>query len=510
MHALKRELPLEPAFEVRDVSRNYLGVEALKNVSLSGFPGEVLAICGANGAGKSTLARLLAGQERSNSGSIRVRDFEGEIVTPADAEDAGILLMHQDPLVIDTFTVAENVRLKELSQAHHVKPWQLVSRKNGGSTRRALDAVGLSNVSLDQAAGTLSLGLRQILALSRTQMNPHKILLMDETTASTTEEYFKDVLALVNKEKSEGVCVVFVSHRMQEVFSMSDRIAVLRNGELVGIRRTSETDHDEIMAMMIGEMVERLEAKHETRVFDAKPAMRVRNLSSGSARDITFDVRVGEILGIYGLVGSGRSSIARSIAGHQHRISGEVIINDRVVNPKTPRQALRSGIAYVSEDRRREGFIPDFTNQHNITLSTPGKFSLFGIIRIAKERDHVRKLINRYTIKGSSNTFTRNLSGGNQQKVCLAKWLEAKPAVIILDEPTKGVDVGARMNIYGIIRQLAQEERAVVVVSSEAEEILSLCNRILIIRDGQLVREMSPERNSVDDVIRAALGGKAK
>lgn len=498
----------EIAFSVEDVSMIFPGVRALSGVSLVGYPGEVLAICGANGAGKSTLAGVLAGQTKPSEGRVRIAGYDGEIDSPSDAEDAGILLMHQEPLVIDTFTVQENVWLKQLSGSGSAKGWKRAKNDPAGA-RKALDAVGLSEVSLKQPASSLPPGLRQMLALSRTQVVPHRILLLDETTASTTEEHFQDVLQLVAAERAAGTSIIFVSHRMQEVFSMSDRIAVLRNGQLVGIKETAKTDHDEILTMMVGERVAAIEPPENAPGPEVEPIVVVEGLSAGSARDISFSIRPGEILGMYGLVGSGRSSIARSISGQQERYSGTVTINGRETTAKTPYQALDDGVVYVSEDRRKEGFLPDFDNRQNMTISTLGRYSKGGVLRLRYEREETDRLIAEYQVKGTGSTLTRTLSGGNQQKVCLAKWLEAEPDFVILDEPTKGIDIAARMNIYQIVRRLAEAGKAVLVVSSEAEEVTSLCHRILIARDGEIVAEMEPHTDTADDVIRASLGGKA-
>lgn len=496
------------AFSVEDVSMIFPGVRALSDVSLSGYPGEVLAICGANGAGKSTLAGLLAGQTRPSSGRVRIDGYTGEVGSPSDAEDAGILLMHQEPLVIDTFTVEENVWLKQLSGSGGARGWKRAKNDPAGA-RRALDAVGLADVPLKATANSLPPGLRQMLALARTQVVPHRILLLDETTASTTEEHFNDVLELVAKERSAGTSIVFVSHRMQEVFSMSDRIAVLRNGRLVGIRETAKTDHDEILTMMVGERVAAIEPPEDAPGSETKPTVVVEGLSAGSAKDIAFEVRPGEILGVYGLVGSGRSSIARAISGQQERYAGSVTINGEATTAKTPFHALADGIVYVSEDRRKEGFLPDFNNRQNMTISTLGRYSSGGVLRLKEEKTETDRLISEYQVKGTGETLTRTLSGGNQQKVCLAKWLEAEPEFVILDEPTKGIDIAARMNIYQIIRKLANKGKAVLVVSSEAEELASLCHRILVAKDGRFVAEMFPHTDTADEMIRASLGGKA-
>ncbi|WP_123519991.1 sugar ABC transporter ATP-binding protein [Frigoribacterium sp. PhB24] len=496
-----------PAFALRGISKTYPGVTALSGVDLEAFPGEVLAICGANGAGKSTMARMIAGQELPSSGTVEIAGHEGDITGPADAEAAGVLMMHQEPLVIDDFTVEENVWLRRISSAGGVRPWDVVRKDRTGRTRSALDAVGLNELAPETPARELGPGPRQMLALSRTQVNEHSVLLLDETTASTTEEHFRDVLDLVDRERASGVCVVFVSHRMDEVFAMADRIAVMRNGVLVDVLRTVETTPGAVIDLMIGEAVAALEPLTVQVDETAVPVLDVVDLAAGSAEGVSFRVAPGEVVGIYGLVGSGRSSVVRSISGHQPRHSGTVRLHGRDVRPTSPRAALRLGVAYLTEDRRREGFVPHFTNGENMTLSTLGRVSYRGVLRRRAERTRVAELIREFQVKGGGDTLTRTLSGGNQQKVIIAKWLEASPEVMILDEPTKGIDVGARSNIYEIVRRLASQGTGVVVVTSEAEEALMLCNRVLIMRDGRLVDEFHPATSTTDDLIRASLGG---
>jgi len=496
------------AFHVDAVSKTYPGVRALHDVTLEGYAGEVLAICGANGAGKSTLSKILAGQEPPTEGEVRITGFDRPLRTPADAENAGVLLMHQEPMIVDDFTVGENVWLRDLSAAGGTRAWGLVPRSRREDTERALHTVGLRGVRVDRPASDLGPGLRQMLALSRTQVTDHKVLLLDETTASTTEDHFHDVLQLVERERAAGVAVIFVSHRMDEVFAMSDRIAVLRNGTLIDVVKTSETTPDQVMTLMIGTAVRGLEPPAPL-ATEAEPLLEVRGLASGSASNIDIDVRRGEIVGLYGLVGSGRSSIARSVSGNQSRDAGTVTLDGKVIEPTSPRDGIRAGIAYLTEDRRREGFVGDFTNGENMTLAAQGKYARGGVVRRDMERRRVVEMIRRFQVKGSQDTLTRTLSGGNQQKVIIAKWLETAPELVILDEPTKGIDVGARLNIYEIVRELAAQGKGVLVVTSEAEEALTLCNRVLALKEGRIVGEFTSADASTDDLIRASLGGAA-
>lgn len=497
-----------PAFEVRNLSKSYPGVQALENVSLTAYPGEVLAICGANGAGKSTLSKLLAGQEAPTSGTVRISGSDARITNPSQAADAGVLFMHQEPLVIDEFDIAENVWLSGLSGQkgnHMFKPSR---RQRSARTYEALRAVGLDGVSIDRRAGDLAPGTKQMLALSRTQVQEHRILILDETTASTTEEHFRVVQDLVQRERAAGVCVIFVSHRMDEVFAMSDRIAVLRGGCLVDVVETAATDRDEVVTLMIGEAIEALEPPERPAEAD-RAVITATDLVAGGARGVSLSAGHGEILGIYGLVGSGRSSFARALTGQTTLDSGTIEYRGETVRFRNNREAIARGIVYLSEDRKREGFVKDFTNGFNMTLATLGKYSTAGVIDTRAERRRADELTHEYQVKGGADVLTTTLSGGNQQKVCIARWLEADPSVIVLDEPTKGIDVSARLNIYTLIRGLADRGYTVLVVSSEAEELLSLCHRIAVMRDGRVVSEHRPQSSSTDDLIRASLEGEA-
>ncbi len=344
-----------------------------------------------------------------------------------------------------------------------------------------------------------------MLSLSRAAVTTHKIVILDETTASTSEEHFNDILDLVRREKEAGTSLIFVSHRLNEVFAMSDRIAVLRNGKLIQVLKTAETNPDEITTLMIGQALKAMARPEPAQTSGKDPVISVRDLYGGSARGVSFDVDPGEIVGLYGLVGSGRSSVARSITGQRRAAGGTIRVHGEEVRLNSPGAALRKRIAYLTEDRRLEGFVKDFDNGENMSLVVLPRMSRAGVIQAGVEKTRVRELIKEYQVKGGPKTYTRTLSGGNQQKVVVAKWLESNPDFVVLDEPTKGIDVGARANIYEIIHALAARGKGVLVVSSEAEELLSLCHRILVMRNGQIAGEFDPEHADTDDLIRTAL-----
>lgn len=497
------------AFTAVGVKKHYPGVKALDGVDLEGYAGSVLGVCGANGAGKSTFAKLLAGVDTLTDGEITITGFPHPVRNAAEAEQAGVLMMHQEPLIIDDFTVGENVWLYKLREGRDIRPWAQKVDTNSPETRKVLQDVGLGHLSTRELAGDLGPGQRQMLSLSRAAVNTHKIMILDETTASTSEEHFNDILDLVEREKKAGTSIIFVSHRLNEVFAMCDRIAVLRNGRLVKVLEAADTDADEITTLMIGEALKALDRPAPVQAAaGATPVMSVRNLNGGTARNVSFDVNPGEVVGLYGLVGSGRSSVARTITGHRPAVSGSIKLHGQEIILPTPGAGVARRIAYLTEDRRLEGFVKDFDNGANMSLVVLPKLSNGGVVRAADEKKRVRELIGEYQVKGGTMTYTRTLSGGNQQKVVIAKWLETDPDFVVLDEPTKGIDVGARANIYEIIHSVAARGKGVMVVSSEAEELLSLCHRILVMRNGEIVGEFDPEHATTDDLIRTALSHK--
>ncbi len=493
------------AFRAVGVKKHYPGVKALDCVDLEGYAGSVLAVCGANGAGKSTFAKLLAGVETPTDGEITVAGYPHPVRNAAEAEQAGVLMMHQEPLIIDDFTVGENVWLYKLRAGKDIPPWRIKVDANTERTREVLHEVGLGHLSTRESAKDLGPGQRQMLSLSRAAVTKHKIMILDETTASTSEEHFKDILDLVAREKAAGTSIIFVSHRLNEVFAMCDRIAVLRAGKLVKVMDAADTNADEVTTLMIGQALKALDRPAPVADTDAAPVMEVRDLHGGTARGVSFDVRPGEIVGLYGLVGSGRSSVARTITGQHRAVSGTIKLKGEEIDLPTPTAAVAKRVAYVTEDRRLEGFIRDFDNGENMTLVALPTLATGGIVQIPRVRKRIRELISAFQVKGGTKTFTSTLSGGNQQKIVVAKWLETNPEFIVLDEPTKGIDVGARANIYEIIHGVAARGKGVLVVSSEAQELLSLCHRVLVMRNGEIVGEFDPEHADTDDLIRTAL-----
>ena len=402
-------------------------------------------------------------------------------------------MMHQEPLIIDDFTVGENVWLYKLREGRDIRPWAQKVDTNSAETRKVLQGVGLGHLSTRQFARDLGPGQRQMLSLSRAAVTTHKIMILDETTASTSEEHFNDILDLVDREKKAGTSIIFVSHRLNEVFAMCDRIAVLRNGKLVKTLNAADSNPDEITTLMIGQALKALARPAPVQSDpDQVPVMSVRDLYGGAARGCLVrrqsgrdrrSLRAGRQRPILRRAHHHRSAPSRQRLDQAARRGGQPAhsrgrrgARDRLPDRGPPPGGLRQGL------RQRREHEPRRAAQDGQP----------GVVQSAVEKKRVRELIEEYQVKGGTKTYTRTLSGGNQQKVVVAKWMETDPDFVVLDEPTKGIDVGARANIYEIIHSVAARGKGVLVVSSEAEELLSLCHRILVMRNGQIVGRVRP------------------
>lgn len=488
---------------VSAITKTYPGVVALDDVTVAFNAGEVVAISGANGAGKSTLARIIAGIEQATSGEVRVNGEEDHVVRSVrDAHRAGVMLLHQEPLVIDTFGILENLQVYDLSGTVPASVKRSGERRS--RVEAALERTGLDQLPRDTLGAALTPGLRQTLALARAMVYDHRVLILDETTASASESYFELTREFVREDVADGKCVIFVSHRLQEVFDIADRIVVLRNGRLVESKSVPETDRNEIEELIIGSAVKALSSPPPIR-NDAPTKIEVRHLSARKVKDISFAAKAGEIVGVYGLVGSGRTTLAKALAGAGRIEDGELELNGQPLSLENLRQGIHAGIVYLSEDRRRDGFVPHFSNSENISLANLRAVSRNTVLNRKAEASLASQLISRLDIKGRPRGYTSELSGGNQQKVAIARWVATEPEVFVFDEPTKGIDVGARAKIYEILFGLAREGKTLIVVSSEAEEVLLLSHKILVLRDGYLVHTADPRTATAEDIVRPAL-----
>jgi rhamnose transport system ATP-binding protein len=469
--------------EATDLTKTFAGVRALRGVSFDLRAGEVHAVVGENGAGKSTLIKIITGAERPDSGSLAVAGQRLRHMDPATSRALGIAVIYQQPSLFPHLTVAENIALPLERGA----PWRRIDwRRRSAAAADLLARIG-STLDPARLVETLSMPEQQIVEIARAIGADARIVLMDEPTASLTEREVGNLYRVIALLREHGVGVIYISHRLEEIFTVSDRITVLRDGETVGTHAARDIDRATLIRMMVGRDISAVFPKQA--VAPGAPALELRGLSSRAAgiQDVTLTVRRGEIVGLAGLVGSGRTELAEIVFGLVPADSGEILVHGQPRRIASPDDAIRAGIAYVPEDRRQHGVVLDMSIAANATLASLGSVSSYGLIDRTRERDRAQEYVDRLRIKTPSVFVeTGTLSGGNQQKVALARWLATKPSVIILDEPTQGVDVGSKAEIHGLMQTLAEQGLAILMISSELPEILGMSDRIAVMRGGAI------------------------
>jgi ribose transport system ATP-binding protein len=489
--------------QLRGVSKAFGPVQVLDRVDLTLAGGEIHALMGENGAGKSTLLKILSGSHRADTGEIRI---DGELVyiaSPRAAISLGIAIIHQELNLIPQLSVTDNVFLGRERTRFGV----LERERMRTETTDLLARIGALRIDPRQPAGALSVGRQQLVEIAAALSRQARVLIMDEPTASLTDHEIETLFSIMRKLKAQGVAIVYVSHRLEEVFRICDRISVLRDGRFVGERSIAQTTFDEIVQLMVGrELKERFPRRAVT---PGAVRLRVEGLADGGRiRDISFDVHAGEVLGIAGLVGAGRTRVLRTLFGLSRGAAGHVCLDGTSITVTRPRDAIAAGIAFITEDRKGQGLVQILSVRMNASLVHLRQYSRFGIIRSRNERAAVRELIDRLHIRTrDSELEVKALSGGNQQKVVFAKWLAAPPRVLLLDEPTRGVDVGGKAEIYRIINQLAVGGTAILMVSSELAEVLAMSDRILVMREGRQSAILDARRTSQEEIMEAATEG---
>jgi D-xylose transport system ATP-binding protein len=501
-----------PLLEMRNIVKSFPGVCALDGVNLDLYPGEVHALVGENGAGKSTLIKILAGVHDEYVGDICIAGEPRRFASVRESEEAGIAVVFQELSLVPELTVGENVFLGRAPAYFGVVQWDALYAR----ASELLRDLGL-NLEPRTRAGQLGTGAQQLVEIAKALSQKARILVLDEPTAALTEAEAEGLFAIVNKLCDQGIGIIYVSHRLQEVFRLSRRITVLRDGRTVGTEPTSQTNEEQVIAKMVGRQVSQvfpasrrtpgetvLEGRHITAEDPVIPGKLAVN-------DVTFAVRRGEVVGIAGLMGSGRTELLMSLFGcFPGRVAGEIVVDGAKVEIKCPAEAIAHGIGFVTEDRKRSGLVLDQTILTNITLASLTRVSGRFVTNESREIAASRPLFEDLRIKASSLfAVARTLSGGNQQKVVLAKWLMNQARVLFLDEPTRGIDVGAKQEIYGMIDKLAQSGLAVVMVSSELPEVLGLCDRILVLHQGRITGEFTRDNASPEAVMSCATGQKA-
>ncbi|HEL0004886.1 TPA: sugar ABC transporter ATP-binding protein [Streptococcus equi subsp. zooepidemicus] len=489
--------------EMTAISKSFGTNKVLEKIDLVLHSGQVHALMGENGAGKSTLMNILTGLFPASSGTIVIDGVEKQFSNPQEAEAFGISFIHQEMNTWPDMTVLDNLFLgREIKGAFGLLDQKAMKEK----AKRAFDRLGIS-IPLDLPIGSLSVGQQQMIEIAKSLLSEVSLLVMDEPTAALTDRETESLFQMIASLKKAGVGIVYISHRMEEIFRVTDLITVMRDGIVVDTKPTAETNPAELVKKMVGRDIDDY--------YPAKAAelgelvFEVENLSGECFKDISFQVRRGEILGFSGLMGAGRTEVMRAIFGLDKRTAGRIRLNGQDIQVTNPVQAIRAGIGFLTEDRKEEGLILDFSIKDNMTLPSHKDFSKNGFFDDKTSRDFVQKMIDRLRIKsGRPEMVVGNLSGGNQQKVVLAKWIGIAPKVLILDEPTRGVDVGAKREIYQLMNELAERGVPILLVSSDLPEVLGVSDRIVVMHEGRITGELSRGEATQEKVMQLATGGK--
>ncbi len=496
-----------PFIKLVGISKSFAGLHALKDVSFDVRAGEVHALLGENGAGKSTLIKIMAGVHTPDAGEILVEGKPVSFSSPREAHRLGIATVHQELLRFPELTVAENIFLGQAPRtAWGGLDWAAMREK----AKSLLVSLDSPELDVDAKVATLSVANRQRVEIARALSQNARLVIMDEPTAALAEADVRRLMAIVRRLRTSGVAIVYVSHRMNEIFDLADMVTVLRDGGYVGTREISEVDEATLVSMMVGRALDRLfpQKQGETR----GTVLELKNVSYRSTvRDVSLELKSGEILGIAGLVGSGRTELALTIFGITPATSGEIILDGRPVVIAGPEKARELGIAYIPEDRGTQGLIRTQRIYENVSLAMLKRLARHYIIDRLREVKLARKAIARFGIRARGpEQIVRQLSGGNQQKVVIAKWLVTEPRILIMDEPTRGIDVGAKAEIHLLMRKLAGEGMAILMISSELPEVLGMSDRILVMNGGRIVARFEQGHISPEGVGAAMLKGEAR
>ncbi|ACP25501.1 putative ribose transport system, substrate-binding protein [Sinorhizobium fredii NGR234] len=501
----------QPLLELHDIRKRFGGTVALAGVTLSVAPGEVHGLIGENGAGKSTLIKVLCGIVKPDSGAITLAGDAYAPHTPRDAKARGLQVVHQEFNLLPFLSVAENIFIEHLPR----NALGVVKRRDMHTrVRAALDAIGLKDIDVRWPVERLGIAHRQLVEVARALMTESRVLILDEPTATLTSRETERLFAIIDDLRRRGVSIIFVSHHLDEVFRLCDRVTVLRNGETVTSRRIGETTQDELVRAMVGQQLQK-EMTHSTassaRSDTVLSLVNFRHAQSPHVDGISFDLHKGEILGIAGLVGSGRTELLRAIFAAEPPLSGTLMRDGKPVALRSPRDAIRAGIGFVTEDRKEEGLILSMPIAANVTMASLSDVSRGGLLDQRAENALTEKLGADLKLKyGGPGKNAATLSGGNQQKVVLAKWLARKPEILLLDEPTRGVDVGAKAEIYALIRRLAERGLALLVVSSELPELMTLCDRIMVMSQHRIVGSLPRAEFSEEKILTYAYQGEKR
>lgn len=494
----------DSVIQMRGITKEFPGVKALKAVDFNVYRGRIMALLGENGAGKSTLMKILTGVYDKTSGEIFLNGEPVQVRNTKEAQNLGIAIIHQELNLLSNLSIGENIFLgREPVNSLGKIEWSKLYKAAG----TIMDRLGITEKP-ETLVSELSIGKQQMVEIAKALSLNARVIVMDEPTGALTDKETESLFRVIRELKAEGRSIVYISHRLKEIFQVCDDVTVMRDGQFIAEYPIEEVDEDKIIELMVGR---KLSEQYPRITCPAgKVLLEVRNLTNSYIRDISFSLRSGEIVGLSGLMGSGRTELARTIYGVLAKDSGEIIVEGKPVNIKSPGQAIKHGISYVSEDRKRNGVVLGLNIKENISLSVLQKLSgLFGIINRQKEEEAALESVRGMSIKTSGvRQLVKNLSGGNQQKVSLSKSLMTSPRILILDEPTRGVDVGAKKEIYDIINQFKKSGMSILMISSEIPEILGMSDRIMVMHEGKITGCLERENADQESIMRLAVGHK--
>ncbi len=494
----------KPLLEMVNICKSFPGVKALQNVQIKAYGGEVLALLGENGAGKSTLMKILSGVYKKDEGQIFINGKEIEVQGIKQAEKLGITIIHQELSVLPNLTICENIFLGNEKFSTGTRRVNKAWMKERSIS--FLNQIGC-NIDPDTLVKDINVGEMQMIEIAKALTKNSSVIIMDEPTTALTDVETQKLFEVIRRLKEKGIAVIYISHRMDEIFEICDSIVVLRDGKYVGDVKTKDVTKDNLITMMVGRKLEEQFPYKE--VKKDKILLRTENISmQHKVKEVSFQVKAGEILGVAGLMGAGRTELAKTIFGDYKKTSGTIYIEDEKVNINSPKDAIKYGICYLSEDRKKEGLILNMSVGQNMTLCNLMKYEnkLKKIDRKIEKRE-VQEYIKKLSIKTpSEDQLIKNLSGGNQQKVILAKWLMLSPKILIIDEPTKGIDVGAKKEIYEVLNELKSMGKAVIMISSDMSEILGVSDRVIIMHEGKITGELKREEATQENIMKYAVG----
>lgn len=498
---------MTPLISLDSVTKSFAGVQALRGVSLELAAGEVHALVGENGAGKSTLIKIITGAHRADAGTFHIQGQLIEHNDPVQSRMLGIAAIYQQPALFPDLTVAENIAFGH----ERGGAWRRIRWRNRHTqAREYLDRIG-AEIDPDTIISQLTMPQQQLVEIARALAADAKVLIMDEPTASLADREVEHLLQVVRELKSQGVGIIYISHRLDELFQIADRVTVLRDGAAVATRPMTSVDRAELIRLMVGREIDSIFPKRQVPLGDTVLELRNVGCAESEISGINLQLRAGEIVGLAGLVGAGRTELARILFGLTPADTGDIFLRGQRVTINTPARAVELGIAYVPEDRRRHGVILDMSVASNATLAVLREISKHGLLDFRREQSLAQSFVERLAVKTASIAApVGQLSGGNQQKVALARWLAAKPGVIILDEPTQGIDVGAKAEIHRLMGDLAERGLAILMISSELPEILGMSDRIAVMHAGKIAGILNREDASQEKILALALGHTAE